>query len=322
MKLTISLRWVIAFAVVTSAGGAVAEDTLKLAIGQRGNWENAAPELGQKAGFFKKHGLMLETLYTQGAGETLQAVISGSVDIGIGVGTAGVLGAFAKGAPVRAIANSMTGADDLFWYVPAASPIKTLKDATGKSIAYSTTGSSTNLAVLAFIREFGVQAKPVATGSPASTFTQTMSGQVDIGWSSPPFGIEALQQGRIRIVVRESDLPAFRNQTVRLMIANAAAAEQRHDAIERYLVAYRETLDWMYSEPAALKAYAEWVNIPESLAKEVRDQFYPKENVRLERLSGLDEAMADAVTMKFLPAPLTKAQQEDLFKYYARGVSR
>jgi NitT/TauT family transport system substrate-binding protein len=297
-----------------------AEDTLKLAIGQRGNWENAAPELGQKAGFFKKRGLNLELLYTQGAGETLQAVISGSVDLGVGVGTAGVLGAFAKGAPVRAIANSTTGADDLFWYVPAASPIKSIKDASGKTIAYSTNGSSTNLAVLAFNREFGVQAKPVATGSPSATFTQTMTGQVDIGWSAPPFGIADLQQGRIRIIVRESDVPAFRNQTVRLMIANTATAEQRRDAIDRYVQAYRETLDWMYSDPAALKAYAEWVGIPEALAKDVRDQFYPKENLRLDRLSGLDDAMADAVSLKFLPAPLTKSQVDELFKYYARGA--
>jgi NitT/TauT family transport system substrate-binding protein len=319
MKLSLLMRCLAVMVAITSTA-AMAEDTLKLAIGQRGNWENAAPELGQKAGFFKKRGLALELLYTQGAGETLQAVISGSVDIGIGVGTAGVLGAFAKGAPVRAIANSTTGADDLFWYVPAASPIKSIKDAAGKTIAFSTTGSSTNLAVLAFIREFGVQAKPVATGSPASTFTQTMSGQVDIGWSSPPFGVEALQQGRIRIIVRESDVPAFRNQTVRLMIANAGVAEQRRDAIARYLQAYSETLDWMYSDPAALKAYAEWVNIPETLAREVRDQFYPRENLRLDRLSGLDEAMADAVSLKFLPAPLTKQQQDELFKYYARGV--
>jgi NitT/TauT family transport system substrate-binding protein len=309
----------LALLLVLATGAALAEDTLKLAIGQRGNWENAAPELGQKAGIFKKHGLVLELLYTQGAGETMQVVISGSVDIGIGVGTAGVLGAFAKGAPVRAIANSTTGADDLFWYVPATSPIKNIKDAGGKTIAYSTTGSSTNLAVLAFIRQFGVDAKPVATGSPASTFTQTMSGQVDIGWSSPPFGVEALQQGRIRIVARESDVPAFRNQTVRLMIANAATAEQRRDALERYVQAYRETLDWMYTDPAALKAYAAWVGIPETLAKDVRDQFYPKENLRLERLSGLDEAMTDAVNLKFLAAPLTKQQQDELFKYYARG---
>ena len=322
MMLAGSLRCLLALVVMATVTGALAEDTLKLAIGQRGNWENAAPELGQKAGIFKKHGLTLELLYTQGAGETLQAVISGSVDIGIGVGTAGTLGAFAKGAPVRAIANSMTGADDLFWYVRADSPIKTFKDAAGKTVAYSTNGSSTNLAVLAFIREFGVPAKPVATGSPASTFTQTMSGQVDVGWSSPPFGIEALQQGRIRIVVRESDLPAFRNQTVRLMIANAATLEKRRDAVDRYIAAYRETLDWMYANPAALKAYAEWVGIPEALAKDVRDQFYPKENLRLDRLSGLDTAMADAVTMKFLPAPLTKEQQDELFKYYARPAPR
>src|SRR6185437_327287 len=105
----------------------------------------------------------------------------------------------------------------------------------------------------------------------------------------------------------------------RLMIANAAVTEQRGDAVQRYLQAYRETLDWMYSDPAALKAYAEWVKISESLAKEVRDHFYPKENLRLDRLSGLDEAMADAVSMKFLAAPLAKQQQDELFKYYARG---
>src|SRR5258705_4981060 len=315
-----TLRWLVALAIVTIATSAMAEDVLKLAIGQRGNWENAAPELGQKAGFFKKRGLTLELLYTQGAGEPMQAVISGSVDIGVGVGPAGVLGAYAKGAPVRPIANSMTGADDLFWYVPSASPIKSIKDAAGKTIPYSTNGSSTNLAVLAFIREFGVQAKPVATGSPASTFTQTMSGQVDIGWSSPPFGVEAVQQGRIRIIVRESDVPAFRNQTVRLMIANTATAEQRRDVLVRYLQAYRATLDLMYSDPAALKAYAEWVNIPETLAKDVRDKFYPKENLRLDRLSGLDAAMADAVSLKFLAAPLTKEQQDELFKFYPRGA--
>ena len=39
---------------------ASAEDTLKLVIGQINNWENQAPTLGQDAGIFKKHGLVLE----------------------------------------------------------------------------------------------------------------------------------------------------------------------------------------------------------------------------------------------------------------------
>jgi NitT/TauT family transport system substrate-binding protein len=314
-----ALRALAAIAFTLFVTGALADDTLKLAIGQRGNWENSPAELGQKAGIFKKHGLVLENLYTQGGGETLQAVLSGSVDIGIGVGTGGTMGAFAKGAPVRAIANSTTGADDLFWYVPATSPIKSLKEAAGKTIAYSTTGSSTNLAVLGFIKQFDVALKPVATGSPAGTFTQTMSGQVDIGWSAPPFAVEALQQGRIRMVAKMSDVPSFRNQTVRVMIATAQTTTQKRAILERFFAAYRETLDWMYSDPAALKSYAEWVNVPEPLAREVRDRFYPKENLRIDRLAGLDDAMADAIGAKFLAAPLTKTQQDELFGAYVKA---
>src|SRR3954447_3041174 len=115
---------------------AQAQDTLKLAIGQRGNWENAPAELGQQAGIFKKQNLNLEILYTQGGGETQQAVISGSVDIGVAAGIMGVLGAYSKGAPVRIIGAETTGAKDLYWYAKADSPIKTLKDADGKTIAF------------------------------------------------------------------------------------------------------------------------------------------------------------------------------------------
>jgi NitT/TauT family transport system substrate-binding protein len=146
-----------------------------------------------------------------------------------------------------------------------------------------------------------------------------MSGQVDIGWSSPPFAVEALQQNRIRLVAKESDVPSFRNQTVRVMIATAQTTAQKKDALQRFFAAYRETLDWMYGDPAALKSYAEWVNVSEALAKDVRDRFYPKENLRLDRVSGLDDAMADAVGAKFLPAPLTKAQLDQLFGDYVKG---
>ena len=68
---------------------AQAEDTLKLAVGQRGNWDTSVSEVGQRAGIFKKHGLVLDIVYTQGAGETQQAVISGSVDIGVAAGEIG-----------------------------------------------------------------------------------------------------------------------------------------------------------------------------------------------------------------------------------------
>ena len=83
-------------------------DTLKVAVGQRGNWDTSVSELGQRAGIFAKHGLKLDILYTQGGGETQQAVLSGSVDIGVAAGIMGALGAFSKGAPIRILGAETT----------------------------------------------------------------------------------------------------------------------------------------------------------------------------------------------------------------------
>jgi NitT/TauT family transport system substrate-binding protein len=70
---------------------AAGEGTLNLAVGQRGNWNTSVSEVGQRAGIFQKHGLILEIVYTNGAGETQQAVISGSVDIGVAADERGMI---------------------------------------------------------------------------------------------------------------------------------------------------------------------------------------------------------------------------------------
>src|SRR5262245_65798074 len=132
MKAFQTIGGALGFALALALGPASAQDQLKVAIGQINNWENQAPTLGQDAGIFKKHGLVLENVGTQGAGETLQAVISGSADIGGGVGAAGVMRAFSKGAPVRILAPAFTRTGDLYWYLKAGSKIQRLKDAREK----------------------------------------------------------------------------------------------------------------------------------------------------------------------------------------------
>ncbi len=295
---------------VTSA---FADDTIKLAVGARGNWETAAAELGQNAGFFKKHGISLEILYTQGSGDTQQVVISGSVGIGIGLGTTAVMAAFAKGAPVVVIGNASTGSSE-FWYVRADSPVHGLKDAAGRTIGFSTAGASSQMEVLAFLKQYGVDAKPVSTGGTAATFTQVMSGQIDIGWSSPPFGIAAAQDGKIRIIARGNELPHFRDQTIRLIVANAGWLAAHRDVAARFIQAYRESLAWMYSDPAALAAYAKFAGAPVAIAKQVRDEFYPKDGLMVDNISGLNSVMADGVANRYLTAPLTKDQLDRLFQ--------
>src|SRR6202030_3383832 len=158
---------------------------LKLAVAQRGNWDTSVSEVGQLAGIFKKRGLILEIVYTNGAGETQQAVISGSVDIGVAAGVMGVLSAYSKGAPVRVISAETTGANDLYWYVKADSPIKSLKDTDGKILAYSTNGSSTHGIVTAFMKEYQLKAIPTPTRRPSANLNAVMSGQIDVGWGGP-----------------------------------------------------------------------------------------------------------------------------------------
>ena len=99
-------------AIVACGGNAPAADVLKIAVGQCGNWDSSPVQLGDGAGIYARHGVAVEAVCTQGTGETQQAVISGSADIGIGVGTLGALGAFSKGAPIRIISGSATGNAD------------------------------------------------------------------------------------------------------------------------------------------------------------------------------------------------------------------
>ena len=285
------------------------EDQLKVAIGQINNWENQAPTLGQDAGIFKKHNLVLDTVGTQGAGETMQPVISGSADLGAGVGVAGVMRAFARGAPVRILLPAFTGTGDLYWYVRADSPLKTVKDVTAShTIAYSTSGSSSNNLVLAFGDELGIKAKATATGGPPGTMTQVMSGQIDIGWASPPFGVKELKEGKIRILIRGSDVPSLRGQTVRTIIVNADALKTKRDAIMRFVQGYREAVDWMYADPRAIKMYAEKVKLDETLIADSIKEFHAKAAMQTDEMKDLDGIQRDAVKLKFIDAPLTREQ--------------
>jgi NitT/TauT family transport system substrate-binding protein len=303
-----------AAALVSSiASTALAADALKLAIGQRGKWDGAVAELGMRAGIFKTYGIDLEILWSSGGGETMQAVISGSVDIGMAAGTLGVLGAFAKGATIRIISAQATG-DDAYWYARADSPVRSMADMKGRTMAYSTAGSSTNSNVLALIDHFNVAARPVSTGGPSPTFTMVMSGQIDAGWSAPPFGIEAARKGEIRVFVQATDLPSIKNHTVRVNVANLQSLQSKPQVYARFGKAYRETIDWMYASEDALKIYAEFAGVSIEVARQIRTDFDPKEMVQPDQVMGLGDLMAEAVKFKYIVAPLSEGQLRELIQ--------
>ena len=300
-----------AFAMAAGTGSAWSQETLKVAIPQRGAWDAGVAELGQRGGLFKKHGLNLEILYVQAGPESIQAVIAGSMDIATAAGVSAAVGTFAKGAPIRIIGSEMIGAPDLYWYVPANSPIQKIEDFNGKTVAYSLTGSSSHAALLALIAQYKLTAKPTSTGNIASTITQTMTGQVDVGFGAAPFGLDLAEEGKIRIIATGNDVASLRTRTVRVNLTNVNTLQNRRDAISRFNRAYQDTVAWMYSDPAALKLYAEYSNLPEKIVLRVRE-LIPRQSLAIDPIEGVDQIMADAVAGKFIPAPLTPEQVKEL----------
>ena len=289
------------------------QDTLKVAVPQRGAWDAGLAELGQRGGIFKKHGLNLEILYTQAGPESIQALIAGSVDIATAAGVSAAVGTFAKGAPIRIIGSEIVGSPDLYWYVPANSPIQKVEDFNGKTVAYSLTGSSSHAGVLALVAQYKLTAKPTSTGSITATLTQTMTGQVDVGFSAIPFFLDQVEDGKIRIIATGSDVASLKSRSGRVNITNLAMLQNRKDALVRFHRAYKDTVEWMYSDAAALKHFSDYSGLPEKVVRRVRE-LIPKETMTPDRVVGMDQVIAEAVTMKFLSAPLTAEQVKELIQ--------
>jgi NitT/TauT family transport system substrate-binding protein len=294
-----------------SAQNAGAE-TLKVAVAQRGFWNSTFIDVGLKQGYFKEVGLDIEILYTEGGASTLTPVIAGSIDIAMTNGTLGVIAAYAKGMPVKVISAEATGAPDAFWYARPESGIKSIRDTNGKTVAFSSPGSSTNLIVLQLIGQEKATPKLVAAGGAPATLTQVMSGQLDVGWSVPPFVLQQLTEGRLIIIARGSDVPALAQQTIRVNVANANALRQKRDAFVRYIKAISRAIDWAYSDPNAIDNYAEIAKVPRALAQRTRDEFYPKQALQLAEVKGLDVTLKQALEFKYITSPMSVADAKGL----------
>jgi NitT/TauT family transport system substrate-binding protein len=301
---------------------ASAQEKLKVAVGQGIPFDTAFPIAAVKAGIFKKHGLDVELLTTSGGGETLQAVISGSVDVGIAAGLTGVLGAFGKGAPLRVISAEGTGMNESFVYVPTSSPIKSMTEADGKTVAFSTVGASTYSLVTGIAEHYKVKPKFVATGSIPATYSATMSGQVDIGWGAVPFGLKEMRDGKIRMLAWGDKATSITNQTMRVSIVNTRMFDERKETLRKFMVAYYEAWNWAYESPEAVKIISETFSIPADIIEEVRTKYTTRKLTQLAEVKNLQQTIKDAVEFKYLSAPLTPDQEKTLFQLDAVRPTR
>src|SRR5215470_16645513 len=297
--------------IAISAAQVATAETLKVAVAQRGFWNSTFIDVGLKQGYFKEVGLDIDVLYTEGGASTLTPVIAGSIDIAMTNGVLGVA-AYAKGMPVKIISAEATGAAEAFWYARPESGIRQLSDANGKTVAFSSPGSSTNLILLQLVQQAKAAPRLVATGGAPATLTQVMSGQIDVGWSVPPFVLQQLADGKLVIIARGSDVAALAQQTIRVNVANANALKERRDAFVRFIKALSRSIDWAYADPEAIDNYAEIAKVPRALAQQTRDDFFPKQALQLSEVKGLDVTLKQALEFKYITSPMTVADAQGM----------
>lgn len=232
------------------AGSAFAGDTLSVGKADA----NASPILpvnvADKLGLFQKYGLDVKIANFTGGSKLSQAMVAGSIDIGVGAGTE--MAFVAKGAPIIAVCDDAPPIPFIGIAVPWDSPIHAIDQLKGKRIGISSAGSLTDWLAreLAHHEGWGPDGVTrVAIGNGAAAVLaafRTGAIDADIAVTSNIFSWEEKKQGRLLIPV---------SKYVGNIAAGAIYATQHliatdPDALRRFLAAWLETIDYISTHKA------------------------------------------------------------------------
>ncbi len=172
-----------------------------------------AHELAAELGYYEGTGITLENVgYAQGGPASLVALAGGSVELG-SAATAAVLNSIAAGNDFVAAYPSNGINDDAqsIFYVLEDSPIKTIEDIAGKTIAVNTLGAHLDYVVREALFQKGLPADAAnLVVVPGPQLEQVLrSKQVDVsafGYWQTTFEGAARQTGGLRAVFDDTDI--------------------------------------------------------------------------------------------------------------------
>jgi len=257
MKKRIALFAAFAFASLSFSSLAQAQDNVTLRyLASYGGI--SAHELADALGYFKGTGVSIENKgYASGGPESLFALASGSVDIG-SAATPAVLNSIASGNKFVAAypTNGIDNTTKSIFYVREDSPIKTVKDLAGKSVAINTLGAHLDYTLREALRQAGLPqnaAKPVAV--PGPQLEQVLrSGQVDVaafGYWQTTFEGVARSHGGLRPVF--DDTAVLGEIAGGFTVLRADFVQEHPEAAKTFVQQSARALDYAREHPAEVR---------------------------------------------------------------------
>ncbi len=235
----------VALAVFLAVSSAHAAE--KLPVGKAALTSSAVlpVDIGVKTGIFAKHGLDVEIVVFQGAAKMHQAMLAGSVDLGIGGGPEMAL--IAKGAPERAVCNVAPAVAFLGILVPADSPIHDVEGLKGKKIAVAAVGGLAYWLTLELDRREGWGPNGVEIveigNSPASVVASLKTHAVDAAYTGTVLAFTMEEEKTGRLLIPASKYAGHVGGGV--IYATQRLKDGNPDTIRRFLAGWLETIAYM-----------------------------------------------------------------------------
>lgn len=202
-------------------------------------------DLGVEFGIFKERGLDVKVVDFTGGSKLFQAMVAGSVDIGVATGTG--MAFTAKGAPILAICENEAKMFPTAIAVPWDSPIHTLDGLRGKRIGVSSPGSFTDWLATQLARQRGWGPDGVTNVTVGNDMASGVAGfrthaiDADIFSTAEIFAMEEKHEGRL--LADAADFTG--NMAAGAIFATKDAMANKPDAIRAFLAGWLETTDYM-----------------------------------------------------------------------------
>jgi NitT/TauT family transport system substrate-binding protein len=254
---------------------AASAETLRIGKPEATAFTMSFLELGVEQGFFRKHGLEIETLVFAGAPKMHQAMAAKELDIALGTGPD--FGVLMRGAPELAVGAMATAPMNFALLVRPDGSVPNPAALRGRSIGVSGTGSMTYWLATEFVRRQGWKPEEVnlvGLGAADGMIAGLMSKNVDAIVSATEAGYRLAAANRAKILIRFGDvIPDF---VTHVIFASTELIKSNPDAVRRFLAGWYETIAFAQSHAAETIAVSRRLgNLPEDIAARVYKEQMP-----------------------------------------------
>ncbi|GGC57285.1 ABC transporter substrate-binding protein [Chelatococcus reniformis] len=204
----------------------------------------------------------------QSAAPILEALNAGALDVGY-TGDFSFLTVAAAGAPIRAIGGTRSGPATQAIVVPKDSPIRTVADLKGKTVA-GTRGGWGHFLILAALKQAGVDADAVKIRylAPPEALPAFTSGNIDAWAIWEPFVSQVVLRAGARVLVEGGGL----TPSVTFLVATTEAIRERPTELAQFRARVDNGFAWVDDNRAAYAAYnSKLTGMPEDIVQRAFD---------------------------------------------------